>query len=68
MAASTETHYSNGYDRGRTICVTKGRESAQQWLKEHPLEPEPFREGVRRAIWDYEDANGYTHRDPLETA
>ena len=56
--------FANGYESGRALCLTKGPEAAHQWLEEHPLEAHARREGIRAALWDYEDANGLTHANP----
>lgn len=58
----------NGWDRGRTMCLTRGPDIAFQWLTEHPRDPQPYLAGVRQAIRDYLDANGLPQHDPLETA
>lgn len=68
MSTPTETTYFDGWDRGRTLCLSKGPEAVRQWLNEHPREAEPYRQGVRQALRDYLDANGLPQRDPLETA
>jgi len=62
-----ETLYFNGYEQGRTICLTKGADAARRWLRQHPRSGDPLRSGFARALWDWEDANGIPH-DPLEGA
>lgn len=63
MGDRAETEYANGFDRGRTACLTKGPETARRWLREH-RRPDAYREGYAAALWAYEDANGLPH-DPI---
>lgn len=68
MASRNDNLYFSGWDRGRTMCLSKGPEAVQQWLRERPREPEPYKQGVRQALRDYLDANGLPQHDPLGTA
>ena len=60
MATAPEQSYLNGYDRVRTVCLTKGVDAARQWLN-RSTEDAAYRDGAKAAIFDYEDANGLPH-------
>ncbi len=64
MGTRAETDYANGFDQGRTVCLTKGAEAARRWLREHRRE-DAYRLGYAAALWAWEDANGLPH-DPVE--
>jgi hypothetical protein len=69
MATRPDQQWSNGYERGRIVCITGGAPSGRQWLKDHrPAYGPEFLDGFERAIFDYLDMNGLPGgSDPLDS-
>lgn len=66
-ARDAETEFANGYERGRSTCLTRGPEAAHRYLAEQLATSisdaaaaifQASRAGYTQAVWDYEDANG----------
>lgn len=55
-----------GYNAGRTLALQTGSSAAgRRWLAEHRDSNDTdlaFVAGYEWALWDYEDANGLTHK------
>lgn len=50
-----------GYNAGRTIALRTGSSDAgRAWLASHPKAENAYVAGYEWALWDYDDANGYT--------
>lgn len=66
MVTWPDQEWTNGYERGRIICLTSGAATGRQWVRDHRGHGVAYLDGFARAIADYLDANGLPASDPLD--